>query len=65
MKVNKENVRKILQFFFEEGENANQEAENVNGVYFLCYRCMSPVVENFNSPKKFTGMLAIAASPRY
>ncbi|GFW70634.1 histone-lysine N-methyltransferase SETMAR [Trichonephila clavipes] len=33
MKVNKEKIRYILQFFFDKGENANQAAIIVNGVY--------------------------------
>ncbi|GFV05542.1 histone-lysine N-methyltransferase SETMAR [Trichonephila clavipes] len=33
MKVNKEKIRYILQFFLDKGENASQAAEIVNGVY--------------------------------
>ncbi|GFV39299.1 histone-lysine N-methyltransferase SETMAR [Trichonephila clavipes] len=33
MEVNKEKIRHILQFFFDNGENVNQVAEIVNGVY--------------------------------
>ncbi|GFT40108.1 histone-lysine N-methyltransferase SETMAR [Trichonephila clavipes] len=33
MKVNKEKIRYILQFFFDNGENAIKAAEIVNGVY--------------------------------
>ncbi|GFT25709.1 histone-lysine N-methyltransferase SETMAR [Trichonephila clavipes] len=33
MEVYKEKIRYILQFFFDKGENANQVAEIVNGVY--------------------------------
>ncbi|GFW54312.1 histone-lysine N-methyltransferase SETMAR [Trichonephila clavipes] len=33
MKVKKEKLRYILQFFFDKGENASQVAEIVNGVY--------------------------------
>ncbi|GFW48645.1 hypothetical protein TNCV_4242261 [Trichonephila clavipes] len=31
--VNKEKIRYMLQFFFDNGENASQVAEIVNGVY--------------------------------
>ncbi|GFV54495.1 histone-lysine N-methyltransferase SETMAR [Trichonephila clavipes] len=33
MEVNKEEIRYILQFFFDKGENARQAAEIVNGLY--------------------------------
>ncbi|GFU70147.1 histone-lysine N-methyltransferase SETMAR [Trichonephila clavipes] len=33
MEINKENIRYILQFFFDKGENASQAVEIVNGVY--------------------------------
>ncbi|GFW85684.1 putative DD34D transposase [Trichonephila clavipes] len=33
MEVNKEKIWYILQFFFDKGENACQEAEIANGVY--------------------------------
>ncbi|GFT32025.1 histone-lysine N-methyltransferase SETMAR [Trichonephila clavipes] len=33
MEVSKEKIRYILQFFFDEGENASQMAEIVNGIY--------------------------------
>ncbi|GFW37999.1 histone-lysine N-methyltransferase SETMAR [Trichonephila clavipes] len=33
IKVNKENIWYILQFFFDKGKNASQTAEIVNGVY--------------------------------
>ncbi|GFY24786.1 histone-lysine N-methyltransferase SETMAR [Trichonephila clavipes] len=33
MEVNKEKIWYILQFFFDKGENANQVAEIVNGIY--------------------------------
>ncbi|GFT09090.1 histone-lysine N-methyltransferase SETMAR [Trichonephila clavipes] len=33
MEVNKEEIRYILQFFFDKGENASQVAEIVNSVY--------------------------------
>ncbi|GFV53707.1 histone-lysine N-methyltransferase SETMAR [Trichonephila clavipes] len=33
MEVNKEKVRFFLQYFFDKGENASQEAEILNGVY--------------------------------
>ncbi|GFU38452.1 histone-lysine N-methyltransferase SETMAR [Trichonephila clavipes] len=33
MKVNKEKIRYILQFFFDKGKNASQVAEIVNAVY--------------------------------
>ncbi|XP_076757694.1 histone-lysine N-methyltransferase SETMAR-like [Xylocopa sonorina] len=33
MEVNKEKIRFILQFFFDNGENASQAAEIMNGVY--------------------------------
>ncbi|GFY23197.1 hypothetical protein TNCV_3764371 [Trichonephila clavipes] len=33
MEVKKEKIRYILQFFFDKGENANQVAGLVNGVY--------------------------------
>ncbi|GFT27511.1 histone-lysine N-methyltransferase SETMAR [Trichonephila clavipes] len=33
MEVNKEKIRCISQFFFDKGENADQAAEIVNGVY--------------------------------
>ncbi|GFV68464.1 histone-lysine N-methyltransferase SETMAR [Trichonephila clavipes] len=33
MKVNKENIRFCLQFFFDKGENASQVTEIANGFY--------------------------------
>ncbi|GFX13237.1 histone-lysine N-methyltransferase SETMAR [Trichonephila clavipes] len=33
MEVNKEKIEFFLQFFFDKSENANQVAENANGVY--------------------------------
>ncbi|GFW41500.1 histone-lysine N-methyltransferase SETMAR [Trichonephila clavipes] len=33
MEVNKEKIRYILQFFFDKGENVNQAAEILHGVY--------------------------------
>ncbi|GFW61300.1 histone-lysine N-methyltransferase SETMAR [Trichonephila clavipes] len=33
MEISKEKIRYILQFFLDKGENENQAAEIVNGIY--------------------------------
>jgi len=62
MEVNKENIRYILQFFFDKGKNASQTAEIVNDVFgpdtvtanyiqFCFRRFLSGIFDVKNAPR--------------